>query len=155
MPMTQNQAASSTNEGEEDTLQKLLRVVASPQACSDKHSQHMTARSGGEASPGQGAAYGGHESGRTKGRRASLLDSDDEGNHKKRGGGVVVPTACTLSFWGQLFSEKIDGTLILANFHEVVVEPFDGTQDPHLICKSFRPKCTSMEEMTPLAANCS
>ncbi|RDX92551.1 hypothetical protein CR513_25300, partial [Mucuna pruriens] len=33
---------------------------------------------------------------------------------------------------GQSFSEEIDGIPILVNFGEVVVEPFDGTQDPHI-----------------------
>ncbi|RDX93540.1 hypothetical protein CR513_24188, partial [Mucuna pruriens] len=35
------------------------------------------------------------------------------------------------AFWGQPFSEEIDRTPISANFRELVVEPFEGTQDPH------------------------
>ncbi|RDX93787.1 hypothetical protein CR513_23909, partial [Mucuna pruriens] len=34
-------------------------------------------------------------------------------------------------FWGQLFCREIDETPIPPNFREVVVEPFDGSQDPY------------------------
>ncbi|RDX74327.1 hypothetical protein CR513_45942, partial [Mucuna pruriens] len=34
-------------------------------------------------------------------------------------------------FWGQPFCEEIDETHIPPNFREVVVESFDGTQDPY------------------------
>ncbi|RDX71037.1 hypothetical protein CR513_49659, partial [Mucuna pruriens] len=39
MPVTRNQAASSTSDGEEDTLQRLLQAVASLQACSEEQSR--------------------------------------------------------------------------------------------------------------------
>ncbi|RDY11282.1 hypothetical protein CR513_04081, partial [Mucuna pruriens] len=44
MPMTRNQVASSTNEGEEDTLQKLLQAVASLQAYNDELLQKKSGR---------------------------------------------------------------------------------------------------------------
>ncbi|RDX63594.1 hypothetical protein CR513_57959, partial [Mucuna pruriens] len=88
MPMTRNQA-SFTNEGEENTLQRLLRVVASLQARSDEQSR---------------------------------LSAEAEQRHRQ----------------GQPFSEEIDETPIPPNFREVVVEPFDGTQDPHTHLQDFQ-----------------
>ncbi|RDX78624.1 hypothetical protein CR513_41076, partial [Mucuna pruriens] len=41
-------------------------------------------------------------------------------------------------FWGQPFSEEIDETPIPPNFREVVVEPFDGAQDPHAHLQAFQ-----------------
>ncbi|RDX72511.1 hypothetical protein CR513_48009, partial [Mucuna pruriens] len=39
---------------------------------------------------------------------------------------------------GQPFSEAIDGMPIPPNFREVVVEPFDGMQDPHAHLQAFQ-----------------
>ncbi|RDX65304.1 hypothetical protein CR513_56046, partial [Mucuna pruriens] len=39
---------------------------------------------------------------------------------------------------GQPFSEEIDGTSIPPNFREVIVEPFDETQDPHARLQAFQ-----------------
>ncbi|RDY06590.1 hypothetical protein CR513_09399, partial [Mucuna pruriens] len=41
-------------------------------------------------------------------------------------------------FWGQPFSEEIDETQVPPNFREVVVEPVDGTQDPHAHLQVFQ-----------------
>ncbi|RDY14740.1 hypothetical protein CR513_00142, partial [Mucuna pruriens] len=40
-------------------------------------------------------------------------------------------TVSIQAFLGQAFSEEIDKTLIPANFRELVMEPFNNTQDPH------------------------
>ncbi|RDX58324.1 hypothetical protein CR513_62370, partial [Mucuna pruriens] len=50
---------------------------------------------------------------------------------EKRRGGAMLEVTHIQPFWGQPFSEEIDGTPIPPNFREIVVEPFDGTQDPH------------------------
>ncbi|RDY02137.1 hypothetical protein CR513_14437, partial [Mucuna pruriens] len=42
------------------------------------------------------------------------------------------------AFWGQPFSEEIDRTPILANFRELVVDPFDSTQDPLAHLQAFQ-----------------
>ncbi|RDY08808.1 hypothetical protein CR513_06921, partial [Mucuna pruriens] len=55
---------------------------------------------------------------------------------KLRGGAVL--TTCAQAFCGQPFSEEIDDTPILVNFRKVVVEPFDGTQDPHTHLQAFQ-----------------
>ncbi|RDX99898.1 hypothetical protein CR513_16977, partial [Mucuna pruriens] len=36
------------------------------------------------------------------------------------------------------FSEEIDGTPIPANFRELAVDPFDGTQDPQAHLQAFQ-----------------
>ncbi|RDX83206.1 hypothetical protein CR513_35908, partial [Mucuna pruriens] len=41
-------------------------------------------------------------------------------------------------FWGKPFSKEIDETVIPPNFREIVVEPFDGTQDPHAHLQAFQ-----------------
>ncbi|RDX72888.1 hypothetical protein CR513_47569, partial [Mucuna pruriens] len=43
-------------------------------------------------------------------------------------------------FWGQPFSKEINETLVPPSFKEVVVEPFDGTQDPHAHLQAFQIK---------------
>ncbi|RDX82657.1 hypothetical protein CR513_36523, partial [Mucuna pruriens] len=42
------------------------------------------------------------------------------------------------SFWGKPFSEEIDKTPIPTNFREIVIEPFDGTQDLHAHLQAFQ-----------------
>ncbi|RDX77831.1 hypothetical protein CR513_41976, partial [Mucuna pruriens] len=42
------------------------------------------------------------------------------------------------AFWGPPFSEEIDRTPIPAIFWELVVEPFDSTQDPHPHLQAFQ-----------------
>ncbi|RDX97695.1 hypothetical protein CR513_19509, partial [Mucuna pruriens] len=41
-------------------------------------------------------------------------------------------------FWGQPFCKEIDETPIPPNFKEVVVEPFDGSQDPYAHLQTFQ-----------------
>ncbi|RDX59107.1 hypothetical protein CR513_61913, partial [Mucuna pruriens] len=41
-------------------------------------------------------------------------------------------------FWGQPFTSEIDETHIPPNFREIVVEPFDGTQDPYAHLQAFQ-----------------
>ncbi|RDY02806.1 hypothetical protein CR513_13699, partial [Mucuna pruriens] len=41
-------------------------------------------------------------------------------------------------FWGQPFCKEIDETPIPPNFREVVVEPFDGSQDPYVHLQTFQ-----------------
>ncbi|RDX60534.1 hypothetical protein CR513_61314, partial [Mucuna pruriens] len=53
-------------------------------------------------------------------------------------GGAMMPTESTKSFRDQPFSEEIDRTPIPPNFHEVVVKPFDGMQDPHTHLQAFQ-----------------
>ncbi|RDX74883.1 hypothetical protein CR513_45318, partial [Mucuna pruriens] len=59
--------------------------------------------------------------------RALPPDSDDEGNRGKVGRGGDADDI-----------EEIDGTRIPINFREVVVEPFDGTHDPHTHLQAFQ-----------------
>ncbi|RDX61936.1 hypothetical protein CR513_59789, partial [Mucuna pruriens] len=40
--------------------------------------------------------------------------------------------------WGQPFSEQIDRTPIPPQFRELVVDPFDGSQDPHVRLQAFQ-----------------
>ncbi|RDX60284.1 hypothetical protein CR513_61585, partial [Mucuna pruriens] len=42
------------------------------------------------------------------------------------------------AFWGQPFSEEIDRTPISANFWELVVDLFNGTQDPQAHLQAFQ-----------------
>ncbi|RDX97030.1 hypothetical protein CR513_20248, partial [Mucuna pruriens] len=73
---------------------------------------------------------------------------------EKPGGEVAPPPALTTqAFWAQPFSEEIDETTILPNFREVVIEPFDGTQDPIPIFKPSKPRCTSARTTTDLVAS--
>ncbi|RDX87360.1 hypothetical protein CR513_31174, partial [Mucuna pruriens] len=42
------------------------------------------------------------------------------------------------ALWRQPFSEEINRTPIPTNFRELVVDPFDGTQDPHSHLQAFQ-----------------
>ncbi|RDX77060.1 hypothetical protein CR513_42877, partial [Mucuna pruriens] len=44
----------------------------------------------------------------------------------------------TPPFWGQPFCKEIDKTAIPPNFREIIVEPFDGSQDPHAHLQAFQ-----------------
>ncbi|RDX65669.1 hypothetical protein CR513_55654, partial [Mucuna pruriens] len=58
---------------------------------------------------------------------------------EKLGGAATPPlTPSTQAFWVQSFSEDIDETTIPSNFREVVIEPFDETQDPHTQLQAFQ-----------------
>ncbi|RDX68885.1 hypothetical protein CR513_52080, partial [Mucuna pruriens] len=56
----------------------------------------------------------------------------------KKPGGTMREAINVQAFWGQPFSKEIDETPIPPNFREVVVEPFDGTQDPHAHLQAFQ-----------------
>ncbi|RDX93805.1 hypothetical protein CR513_23894, partial [Mucuna pruriens] len=105
MLVTRNQA-SSTNEGEEDTLQRLLKVVASLQARSDEQS-----RLNAKVEQRQDEAEERHRQAEEHHLEAMRMAEQREEESYK--------------------SEEIDGTPIPPNFREIVVEPFDGTQDSH------------------------
>ncbi|RDX70459.1 hypothetical protein CR513_50293, partial [Mucuna pruriens] len=141
MPVTRNQA-SSTNEGEEDTLQRLLRVVASLQARSDEPS-----RLSAEAEQRHAEAEERHrlaeerhlDAMRAAEKReeelcqqiAALRVARDQ-DQEEHGEEATPP------FWGQPFCREIDETTIPSNFRKVVVEPFDGSQDPHAHLQAFQ-----------------
>ncbi|RDX93645.1 hypothetical protein CR513_24064, partial [Mucuna pruriens] len=58
---------------------------------------------------------------------------------EKPGGAATPPsTPGTQAFWAQPFSEEIDETAIPSNFREVVIESFNGTQDPHTHLQPFQ-----------------
>ncbi|RDX76257.1 hypothetical protein CR513_43773, partial [Mucuna pruriens] len=57
---------------------------------------------------------------------------------KPRGATTPPPAPSTQAFWAQPFSEEIDETTIPPNFRKVVIEPFDGTQDPHTHLQAFQ-----------------
>ncbi|RDX71574.1 hypothetical protein CR513_49063, partial [Mucuna pruriens] len=44
----------------------------------------------------------------------------------------------TPPFWGQPFCKEIDETSIPPNFREIIVEPFDGSQDPRAHLQAFQ-----------------
>ncbi|RDX65185.1 hypothetical protein CR513_56179, partial [Mucuna pruriens] len=108
MPVTCNQDASSSNGEEEDTV--------------------ATNGGGGEAQEGRGKAYGRFEGGWRKGGRVAPSVGSNEGYGRKAERGVApLPTPSTQAFWIQPFSKEIDETTIPPNFHEVVIESFNGT----------------------------
>ncbi|RDX80907.1 hypothetical protein CR513_38473, partial [Mucuna pruriens] len=130
MPITRNQA-SSTNEGEEDILQRLLRAVASLQARSDEQSR-LSAEAElrhAEAEERHRLAEERHlDAMRAAERREeelrqqiAALRAAEERNQEEHGEVATPP------FWGQPFCKEIDETVIPPNFREVVVEPFDGS----------------------------
>ncbi|RDX99757.1 hypothetical protein CR513_17151, partial [Mucuna pruriens] len=141
MPITRNQA-SSTNKGEEDTLQRLLRVVASLQERSDEQS-----RLNAKAEQRQAKAEERYrlveerhlEAMKMAERREEELrqqiatfKTTERQNPTPREENSIQP------FWGQPFASEIDETCIPPNFREIVVEPFDGTQDPYAYLQAFQ-----------------
>ncbi|RDX70211.1 hypothetical protein CR513_50573, partial [Mucuna pruriens] len=140
MPITRNQA-SSTNEGEEDTLQRLLRAVASLQARSDEQS-----RLSAEAELRHAEAEERHR--QAEERHLNAVRAAESREEELRRQIAALKTArereeereevTTTPFWGQPFSREIDEATIPPNFREVVVEPFDGSQDPHAHLQAFQ-----------------
>ncbi|RDX82718.1 hypothetical protein CR513_36452, partial [Mucuna pruriens] len=49
-----------------------------------------------------------------------------------------LPTVSPPAFWAQPFNEEIDHTPIPQSFWELVMEPFDGTQDPYTHLQAFQ-----------------
>ncbi|RDX92036.1 hypothetical protein CR513_25897, partial [Mucuna pruriens] len=134
MPITRNQA-SSTNEGEEDMLQRLLRTVAQLQARSDEHSK-LTA----EAETRHRLAEERHAEAMKMAeqreeelrRQIASLKARNEHEQEGRGEHVAQP------LWRQPFCEEIDEARVPPHFREISVDPFDGTQDPHAHLQAFQ-----------------
>ncbi|RDX93431.1 hypothetical protein CR513_24311, partial [Mucuna pruriens] len=134
MPITRKQA-SSTNEGEEDTLQRLLRPVALLQVRSNEQS-----RLSAEAKERHCMVEECHlEAIRAVERREeelhqqiSAVKARDEHEPNLR------EESSAQSFWRQPFCEEVDETPIPPNFREVVMDPFDGTQDPYAHLQAFQ-----------------
>ncbi|RDX65555.1 hypothetical protein CR513_55780, partial [Mucuna pruriens] len=141
MPITRNQA-SSTNEGDEDTLQRLLWAVASLQVRSDEQS-----RLSAEAKQR-------HAEAKERYRQAEERHLDAMKAAKRREEELHQQIAslraanerdqadceedATQPFLGQPFCKEIDETPIPPNFREVIVEPFDGSQDPYAHLQTFQ-----------------
>ncbi|RDX83257.1 hypothetical protein CR513_35850, partial [Mucuna pruriens] len=127
MSITRNQA-SSTNEGDEDMLQRLMRTVAQLQARSEEHS-----RLSAEAETRHRLAEEQHAEAvkmaeqreEELGRQIANLRTRNEQEPEGRGEHVAQP------LWKQPFCEEIDGARIPPHFREILVDPFDRTQDPH------------------------
>ncbi|RDX63853.1 hypothetical protein CR513_57664, partial [Mucuna pruriens] len=141
MPITRNQA-SSTNEGEEDTLQRLLRAVASLQARSDEQS-----RLSAEAEQRHAEAEERHRQAEERHLDAMRVAEKREEELRQQIAALRAARErdqeeceenATQSFWGQPFCREIDETPIPPNFREVVVEPFDRSQDPHAHLQAFQ-----------------
>ncbi|RDX88964.1 hypothetical protein CR513_29375, partial [Mucuna pruriens] len=134
MPITRNQA-SSTNEGEEDMLQRLLRTVAQLQARSDEHS-----RLSAEAETRHRLAEERHAEAMRMAeqreeelrRQIASLKTRNKQEQEVKGEGLAQP------LWRQPFYEEIDEARIPPNFREILVDPFDGTQDPHAHLQAFQ-----------------
>ncbi|RDX77340.1 hypothetical protein CR513_42558, partial [Mucuna pruriens] len=133
MPVTRNQA-SSTNGGDEDAFQRLLHTVASLQARSDEQS-----RLSEEAERRFRMAEERHQEAlRRAQERAEELQQQLEAIKGARGREAPTQQETPQSFWGQPFSQEIDETRVPPNFREIMVEPFDGSQDPHAHLQAFQ-----------------
>ncbi|RDX88249.1 hypothetical protein CR513_30187, partial [Mucuna pruriens] len=137
MPITRNKA-SSTNEGEEDTLQRLLHAVASLQARSDEHAEAEQRHA--EAEERHRLAEERHLDAMraAKKRKEELRQQIAALRAARERDQEEYEENATQPFWGQPFCREIDETTIPPNFREVVVEPFDGSQDPHAYLQAFQ-----------------
>ncbi|RDX68078.1 hypothetical protein CR513_52973, partial [Mucuna pruriens] len=134
MPITKNQA-SSTNEGEEDMLQRLMRTVVQLQARSEEHSRLSV-----EAETRHRLAEERHAEAMKMAkqreeelrRQIASLRMRNEQEPEGRGEHVAQP------LWKQPFCEEIDEARIPPHFREILVDPFDGTQDPHAHLQAFQ-----------------
>ncbi|RDX64085.1 hypothetical protein CR513_57398, partial [Mucuna pruriens] len=132
MSVTRNQA-SSTNGGDEDAFQRLLHTVPSLQARSDEQSRQSE-----EAERRFRMAEERHlEALRRAQERAEELQQQLEAIKGARRENLVQQET-PLSFWGQPFNQEIDDTRVPPNFREIVVEPFDGSQDPQTHLQAFQ-----------------
>ncbi|RDX84075.1 hypothetical protein CR513_34932, partial [Mucuna pruriens] len=126
--------ASSTNEGEEDTLQRLLRTVAQLQARSEEHS-----RLSAEAETRHRLAEERHAKAMKMAeqreeelrRQIASMQARNEQEPEGRGEHVAQPLR------KQPFCEEIDEARIPPLFREILVDPFDETQDPHTHVQAF------------------
>ncbi|RDX76124.1 hypothetical protein CR513_43918, partial [Mucuna pruriens] len=118
MSVIRNQV-SSTNEGEEDTLQRLLMAVALLQA---------------QAEQRQAEAEEPHRQAEERHLEAMRMAKQREEELRQQ---IVVMKATTAEKRG-VVPEEIDGTPTPPNFREIVVEPFGGTQDPPAYLQTFQ-----------------
>ncbi|RDX99077.1 hypothetical protein CR513_17926, partial [Mucuna pruriens] len=134
MPITRNQA-SSTNEGEEDMLQRLLRTVTQLQARSEEHSM-LSAE-----------AENRHKQVEERHAEAMKMAEQREEELRKQIASMRVRSEqepegrgehATPPLWKQPFCEEIDEVRIPPHFREILVDPFDGTQDPHAHVQAFQ-----------------
>ncbi|RDY09023.1 hypothetical protein CR513_06682, partial [Mucuna pruriens] len=134
MSVTRNHA-SSTNGGEEDALQRLLHTVASLQARSDEQS-----RLSEEAERRYRLAEERHLEAlkRAQEREEELQRQLKAIKGTQRGEASTQIEASPQIFWGQPFSQEIDETRVPLKFREIMVEPFDGSQDPHAHLQAFQ-----------------
>ncbi|RDY04872.1 hypothetical protein CR513_11351, partial [Mucuna pruriens] len=134
MPITRNQA-SSTNEGEEDMLQRLMRTVAQLQARSEEHSrlsaEAETRHRLAEERHAEALKMAEQREEELK-RQIANLRTRNEQEPEGRGEHVAQP------LWKQPFYEEIDEARIPPHFREILVDPFDGTQDPHAHLQAFQ-----------------
>ncbi|RDX98500.1 hypothetical protein CR513_18558, partial [Mucuna pruriens] len=126
MPVTRNQA-SSTNEGEEDMLQRLLRTVAQLQARSEEHS-----RLSAEVETRHRLAEERHAEAMRMAeqreeelrRQIASMQARNEQEPEGRGEHVAPP------LWKQPFCEEIDEARIPPHFREIL--------DPHAHVQAFQ-----------------
>ncbi|RDX92430.1 hypothetical protein CR513_25449, partial [Mucuna pruriens] len=134
MPITRNQA-SSTNEGEEDMLQRLLRTVVQLQARSDEHS-----RLSAEAETRHRLVEERHAEAMKMAeqreeelrQQIASLKARNEQEQEVRGEHLAQP------LWRQPFCEEIDEARVPPHFREISVDSFDRTQDPHAHLQAFQ-----------------
>ncbi|RDX90526.1 hypothetical protein CR513_27597, partial [Mucuna pruriens] len=122
MPITRNQA-SSTNEGEEDMLQRLLRTVAQLQAWSDEHSKLSA-----EAKMRHRLVEERHA------EAMRIVEQREEELQRQ----IANLKARNEQDKRQPFCEEIDEARIPPNFREILVDLFDRTQDPHAHLQAFQ-----------------
>ncbi|RDX93633.1 hypothetical protein CR513_24072, partial [Mucuna pruriens] len=138
MSITQNQVASSTNNSEEDTLQQLMHAVTSLQAHSEEQSK-LSAK----VEQCQMEAEERHRIVEERYRETLRMAKEREEELRPvkatmEKSARLLPTVSPASFWAQPFNEEIDQTPIPQSFQELVMEPFDGTQDPHTHLQAFQ-----------------
>ncbi|RDX60997.1 hypothetical protein CR513_60820, partial [Mucuna pruriens] len=120
--MTRNQV-SSTNEGDEDTLQRLLRAVASLQARSDEQSWFSV------------KAEERHRQAEERHLETMRMAEQREEELRQQ---IALMKAAEVERRGTVVREEIDRTIIPPNFREIVVELFDRTRDPHAHLQAFQ-----------------
>ncbi|RDY03211.1 hypothetical protein CR513_13235, partial [Mucuna pruriens] len=137
MPITRNQT-SSTNEGEEDTLQRFLHAVASLQACSDEQPRFSVEAEQRQAKAEQRQAKAEQRQAEAEERHRQAEECHleamrmaEQREEELRQQIVALKAAdrrelatregtAVQAFWKQSFCEEIDKTLIPPNFKEIV-----------------------------------
>ncbi|RDX83446.1 hypothetical protein CR513_35628, partial [Mucuna pruriens] len=70
--------------------------------------------------------------------RAEELQRQLEAVREAHGRGAPTQQETPQSFWGQPFNQEIGEIRVPPNFREITVEPFDGSQDPHVHLQAFQ-----------------